>query len=59
MSISEKIKTIDKKIGKTKLNIIQIDKLLRFQPYGNVSKYEFVTDKDVLPEKDLLEKSTD
>ena len=24
---------------------------------GNVSKYEFVTDKDFLPENDLLEKA--
>ena len=24
---------------------------------GNVSKYEFLTSKDVLPEKDLLEKA--
>ena len=24
---------------------------------GNVSKYEFLTGKDVLPEKDLLEKA--
>ena len=24
---------------------------------GNVSKYEFLTDKDVLPDKDLPEKS--
>ena len=25
---------------------------------GNVSKYEYLTGKDVLPEKDLLEKDT-
>ena len=33
--------------------------LLRFLLYqqGNVSEYEFLTGKDVLPEKDLLEKA--
>ena len=25
---------------------------------GNISKYEFLTSKDVLPERDLLEKDT-
>ena len=25
---------------------------------GNVSKYEFLTGKDILPEKDLLEKAS-
>ena len=39
--------------------MIQTNKLLRFHllSSGNVSKYEFLTSKDVLSEKDLLEKA--
>ena len=33
MNVSEKIKTIDKKISKTKLNITNIDRLLRSRLY--------------------------
>ena len=58
MSISEKILKIDHKI---KQNKAQYD-LDRQTPricaisWGNVSKYELLTGKDILPEKDLLEK---
>ena len=58
MSISEKIKVIDNKIepNKAQYNLdrrtAQISALLS----GNVSKYEFLTGKAVLLEKDLLEK---
>ena len=39
---------------KTKLNAIQTDKVLTS---GNASKYEFLTGKDVVREKDLIEKA--
>ena len=60
MSISEKIKAINNKIKQIKAQYdldrqtAKISALLS----GNVSKYEFLTGKDVLPEKDLLEKAT-
>ena len=59
MTISEKIKTIDNKIEQSKAQYDldrqtgKISALLS----GNVSKYEFLTGKDVLPEKGLLEKA--
>ena len=60
MSISEKIKAINNKIKQIKAQYdldkqtAKISALLS----GNVSKYEFLTFKDVLPEKDLLKKAT-
>ena len=60
MSISEKIKAINNKIKQIKVQYdldkqtAKISALLS----GNVSKYEFLTFKDVLPEKDLLKKTT-
>ena len=59
MSISEKIKTINNKIkqNKVKYNLDrQTAKISAFLS-GNVSKYEFLTSKDVSPEKSLLEKA--
>ena len=59
MSNSEKIKTIKNKIDQKKAQYDldrQTAKILAL-PSGNVSKYEFLTTKDVLPEKDLLEKA--
>ena len=59
MSISQKIKTTDNKIDQNKAQYdldrqnIKISALSS----GNVSKYEFLTGKDVLPEKDLLQKA--
>ena len=59
MTIGEKIKTIDTKMGQDKAQnnfdrqTTKISALLS----GNVSKYEVLTHKDVLPEKDLLEKA--
>ena len=59
MTITEKIKTIDQKI---KQNIAQYDldrqtaKVLALSS-GNVTKYEFLTSKDVLAEKYLLQKA--
>ena len=59
MSISEKIKVIKNKIQQNKAQYVldrQTAKISALSS-GNVSKYEFLTDKDVLPEKDLLEKA--
>ena len=59
MTAIEKIKTVDNKIKQKKAQYYldrqtaKISALLS----GNVYKYEFVTDQDVLPEKDLLEKA--
>ena len=48
MTIGEKIKTIN---NKTKQNKAQ------FNLDGQTANYEFYTDKEVLPEKGLLEKA--
>ena len=59
MSISEKIKVIKNKIEQNKAQYVldrQTAKISALSS-GNVSKYEFLTDKDVLPEKNLLEKA--
>ena len=47
-------------MSRTKLNITYTEKLLIFLLYyqKNVSKYEFWTRKNVLAEKDLLEKAS-
>ena len=59
MSISEKIKTIDNKIeqnkGQYKLDR-QTAKISALSS-GNVRKFKFLSSKDVLSEKDLLEKA--
>ena len=55
MTVSERIKTIDNKIKQNKAQydlerqISQISALLS----GNVSKYEFLTEKNVLAKKEL------
>ena len=59
MSISEKIKAINKNIGQNKAQY-DLDRQtakISALSLGNVSKYEFLTRKYVLPEKDLLEKA--
>ena len=59
MSISEKIKAIDNKIEQNKAQYDldrQTAKISTLSP-ANISKYEFLTGKDVLPEKYLLEKA--
>ena len=59
MSISKKIKANNNKIKQNKAQYDldrQIAKISALSS-GNVSKYEFLTGKDVLPEKDLLEKA--
>ena len=59
MNISEKIKTINNKIeqNKAQYNLDRQTAKISALSSGNVSKYEFLTGKDVLPEKDLLEKA--
>ena len=59
MSINEKIKTIDNKIeqNKAQYNLDRQTAKIFASSSANVSKYEFLTGKDVLPEKDLLEKA--
>ena len=59
MSISEKVKTINNKIKQNKAQYIldrQNAKVLDLSS-ENVSKYEFLTGADVLPEKILGRKS--
>ena len=59
MSISDKIKAINNEFGESKAqhNLDrQTAKILALSS-GNVTKNEFLTSKDVLPEKDLLEKA--
>ena len=58
MSLSDQIKTIDKKIeqNKAQYNLDKQTAKIFALSSGNVSKFEFLTGKDVLPEKDFLEK---
>ena len=59
MIISKKIKTVDNKVEQMKDQCDldkQTAKISALSP-GNVSKYEFLTSKDVLPEKRLVRKS--
>ena len=59
MSIREKIKAINNKNKQSKAVYdldIQTVKISALSS-ENVSKYEFLTGKDVLPEKDLLKKA--
>ena len=57
MSISEKIKAIYNKIEKNKAqyNLDKQTAKVSALSSRNVSKYEFLTKKDVLPGKDLVE----
>ena len=59
MNISENIKTIDNKNEQNKVQYNLDRQIAKSSPLssGNVIKYEFLTSKDVLPEKDLLEKA--
>ena len=56
-NISEKIKTINNKIeqNKAEYNSNRQTGKISALSSGNISKYEFLTDKELLPEKDLLE----
>ena len=59
MSVSEKIKAINNKIkqNKTQYSLDWQAAKISALSSGNVSKYEFLTGKDVLPKKFLLEKA--
>ena len=59
MRITEKIKTIDNKIEQNKAHYNLDRQTVKISTISsvNLSKYEFLTEKDVLPEKDQLEKT--
>ena len=59
MSISEKIKGINNKIeqNEAQFNLDRQTANISTLSSGNISKYELLTNKNVLPEKDLLEKA--
>ena len=59
MTVNEKIKTIDNKIeqNKAQYDLDRQTAKISALPSGSVSKYEFLTVKDVLLEKDFLEKA--
>ena len=59
MSISHKIKAINNKIEQntTQYNLDWQSAKISTLTSRNVSKYEFLTSKDVLPENDFLEKA--
>ena len=59
MSVREKIKPINNKIeqNKARYNLDRQTAKISSLLSGNVSKYKFLTGKDVLPEKDWLEKA--
>ena len=56
MSISEKIEAINNKMEQNKAQY-DLDRQTAKISSVNVCKYEFLTGKDVLSEKDLLEKA--
>ena len=60
MSISEKIKAIKYKIEQSRAQYDLDGQTAKISALssGNVSKYEFLTGKDVLPEKRLARKSS-
>ena len=59
MSACKKIKTIDKKIeqNKAQYNLDRQTVMVSALSSGNVGKYEFLAGQDILPEKELLEKT--
>ena len=59
MSLSEKIKAIDKKTDQNKVqyNLDRQTAKISALSSGNVSKYKFLTAKDVLSEREFLEKA--
>ena len=59
MSVIEKSKAINNKIkhNKVQYNLDRQTAKISALSSGNISKYEFLTAKDVLSEKDLLEKA--
>ena len=58
MTVNEKIKTIDNKIDpKALYNLNSLTAKILLFSSGNVGEYEFLTDKDILREIDLLQKA--
>ena len=59
MTVSKKIKTIDKKIEENEAqdDLDRQTAKISDLSSGNVGKYEYLTSRDVLLEKDLLEKA--
>ena len=59
MSACKKIKTIDNKIeqNKAQYNLDRQAVMVSALSSGNVRKYEFLAGQDILPEKELLEKT--
>ena len=59
MTVSEKIKTINNKIeqNKAQYSLDRQTAKISGLSSGNVSKYEFLMCKNILPEKGLLEKA--
>ena len=55
----KKLKTINNKIeqSKAQYNLDRQTAKISALLSGNVGKYDFLTDKDALPEKDLLQKA--
>ena len=60
MSACKKIKTIDNKIeqNKAQYNLDRQTVMVSALSSGNVGKYEFLAGQDILPEKELLEKTS-
>ena len=56
MTVSEKIRTIDNKIEQNKAQYGRQNAKILALSSENVGRYEFLTSKDVLREKDLLDK---
>ena len=59
MTVGKKIKTVDNKIKqkKSQYNLDRKTDKTSALLWGNVSRYECLTGKYILPEKDLLEKA--
>ena len=57
MIVSKKIKTVDYKIELNKAQYDLNKQKISALSSGNISKYEFLTGKDVIPEIYLLEKA--
>ena len=59
MSACKKIKTIDNKIeqNKAQYNLDRQTVMVSALSSRNVGKYEFLAGQDILPEKELLEKT--
>ena len=60
MSACKKIKTIDNKIeqNKAQYNLDRQTVMVSALSSRNVGKYEFLAGQDILPEKELLEKTS-